>query len=213
MQKKKSATRKRYTTRRYKKKGFKKFAQKVVNSTAEKKTVSTYSYSNNVDATGFQFNATNISQGDTDGTRDGDQLLIRSVEMELHPWLGATPDTNNIVRVMLVQWYGLASSLTVGDVLQVTSALNSSCVMSPYNHDNRYQFKVLYDRRFVLSANGTSTHFQKVMITRGFRRKVQYVAGSATSATNGVYMLAFSDSISGPHPALDYNVKINYSDL
>lgn len=148
--------------------------------------------------------------GDGDSTRDGDQIQIRSIEFNWSMQLpGIAPDTSNIVRVIIFQWFP-SSVPAVGSILLDTTTPQST-VISPYNHDNRLQFKILMDVKSTLSVQGQSVRVNRKYIKSGMRRKVQFLAGSLTGE-NKIYALSVSDSALVGHPTYNFYSKVNYSD-
>ena len=98
-----------------------------------------------------------ISQGDTDTTRDGDALTMSSLEIRGHWVVG---DAYNVCRIMLIQWFptdGVAP--TVSQIL-----FNSGNIYAPISvkaHDYRQQFAVLYDKIIVVDTNNPTKMFYK----------------------------------------------------
>lgn len=149
---------------------------------------------------------TDIGQGDTDQSRDGDQLAIRSIEVN---WAFITADVTNLCRLIVFQWYP-ATVPTSSNVLAYSGA-NILNPLAPYNHDSRFQFKILLDVRSTVSTNDAIRSYRRY-IKGGMKRKIQYIAGSATAAANMIYVMYMSDSGLTTHPALSYSIKVNYND-
>lgn len=187
---------------------------KVINSRAEKKYYITNSgpspYKVGISTAGYVAQMSGIGQGDTDTSRDGDSLLVKSLNLNYQIEVG---DTFNVIRVIMFQWFP-TSVPTAGNILQdVTLG-----VLNPhqtYNHDLRYNYKVLYDKTHTIGATSTNIPIVKiskqVYITSGFKRKLQYQAAT-TTGNNQFYLMAISDSSAGPDPQLIYNVKLNFLD-
>lgn len=195
-----------FRRRRFKQKRFKKFIKRVANMGAEKK----YFYVTSggpqtVDSTGSITSVSDISQGDTDITRDGDQVYLRSIEFV---WEADVADTFNQVRFIVVQWYPPTTPV-VSDVLIGTG---TTTFFMPYNHDKRFNFKILYDRTVTVDTNTPSKLSRKIQVIRGFRRRIQYLGG-ATDGTNKIYVLKISDSGAASHPLVDNYFKLNFSDM
>lgn len=181
-----------------------KIANQVVRGRSERKhyqTTANSTQNNSATITSIS----NIPQGDTDETRDGDQLRISSVELN-YELIGA--DATNLFRVMLFQWFD-DSTPTVTDVL--TSAIDA--ILQTYRRDTRRMFRVLYDHTHPLSLNSSNevlVRFKR--FTRGFRRKIQYQAGG-TTGINKLYILLVSDSGVASDPAYIYKTRVNYTDM
>lgn len=160
-----------------------------------------------VPSTGALLSMVDVTQGNGDTQRIGDSLYVRSLEFNFNL---ANGDSTNFLRCILFQWKpNINGNPAVGDLL-----LDSSDpINSPYNHDKRYQFKVIYDKTYLVDAVQAPVKHISWMFTRGFSRKVQYVGGASTEGSNRLFIYIFSDSSAIPHPTLAYTGKLSYSDL
>lgn len=213
-----SATRKSYRMRakravRFRRtskpsKVFTRKVRKVLNKSSEKKYLN-YVNSSTVDNTGaLILKLSEVSQGDTDTTRDGDQMTIRSLQFNMS---FAIADTTNYVRVIFFQWLqntqmGLPTASNI--LLDVVTAP----WLSPYSHDYRYNFRILGDHLIRLDSQ-VPLVYKKMFFKRFARRKVQYVGASSTAYTNGIFALVVSDSSAVPHPSVQWSGKLNFSDV
>ena len=122
-----------------------------------------------------------VPQGDSDTTRDGDQLTISSLEIRYNMFLNivsaaaTNPQEINNMRLIIFQWYPDSTPI-VSDILLTTH------VLAPYQHDKRFMFKILYDKSHILTcqnttvvaANVNSSIVQHIRLNRGYKRKIQY---------------------------------------
>lgn len=190
-------------------KSFSKKVNKVVMKSSEKKywDVAT---TTSVDLSGSITDLTAIPQGDTDQTRDGDQLQIRSIKGKAQIQVA---DTTQIVRFIIFQWYMdtnvVGTAPTVGQILQ--SVGTGYGPMSGYNHDGRYNYRVLYDRTCFLDTTDKVQCGLQWFINKGLRRKIQF-HGGATGGKNKIYLLLLSDSGAATHPAVIYYNRVSFSD-
>lgn len=189
------------------KRRYKRFVRKVkhiANTAGEKKYFAVSSGGpQTVDSTGTITSISNIPQGDTDNTRDGDQAYIRSLELF---WEADAADVFNVLRLLVVQWYPATTPL-VTDILLTTGV---DGFMSPYNHDQRFQFRVIYDKRVTISTDRPAANF-RVRLRRFGRRRIQYLGGT-TDGQNKLYLLKISDSGAVSHPFIQNFTKLNFSD-
>lgn len=162
--------RRRPFRRQARKKRFHKFAKKVLRVSQEKK----YSYIFSPVASPATFSRgtplilslTNIAQGDTDNTRDGNMWSIRSFEIHLqvsanpsytvstagnNPWGYGTPNPFTTFRLLVWQWLPTSDPTTASLIPLLMVPSTSSEVMAPYNHDQRRNFRVLLDRTKMVS--------------------------------------------------------------
>lgn len=168
----------------------------------------------------FQVFLTDVPQGDTDSTRDGDQLYARSLELNFETFIqgiGGTNDFSNNVRVIVYQYLPMSDGThptnTGTDILQSpTIGASIPNWLSGYNHDNRFNFRILFDKLIPLSGNGPANYAEKVMITQIPQCKIQYNAGASVNGSGMIYLAFYSDSLVATHPAFNYWAKFNYND-
>lgn len=172
--------------------------------TAEKKFFQVTGTSVAIDENGGVVNISDISQGDTDITRDGDQLLVRSIELACS---FVVADATNLMRLLVVQWMPQGVP-ALSDV--ITSTGGPLACLAPYLHDTRYQFRVLYDKRVAVDTYNPIKIIHKRLIRIPIR-KIQYVAGTNVG-NNKIYAMFISDSAAVSHPTVNYQFKLNFSD-
>lgn len=133
-----------------------------------------------------------VAQGTTDQTRVGDRITAKSLTFRftLSDFsLSLTANSQNFVRVLLVQWYPLVSSTPA-----ITDILHTSSVLSSPNHDKRQMYRILYDRCLPLVGGEVPTnHYYRtvqIKIPRS-HRQLQYNSGT-TDCTNGLYVFAIA---------------------
>jgi len=183
--------------------------QTALNNIAEKKYKANSIPQTAVDFTGslVDFHAT-IAQGDTDITRDGDQLWTRSFEFN---YISIGVDTTNAMRILIFIWKP-TSTPVVTDILAFGNGTNVA-PGSPYNHDRRSDFYILYDALHSYSLGGPDCISKKILIYKipTYLRKAQYV-NQGTVGANHIYVLFISDSAAATHPTIAYNSKLNFTD-
>jgi len=198
------------------------FARKVIsimNSRQEKKFFSIYAtrFAPPTGTVATNFSLSEVTQGDGDTNRDGDQFYVTSIQMKYH-YLGNPAYSTNVqyVRIILFQWTDSIASATVPSIqailLDVSS--NDAAVVSPYNHDTRYNFRILYDKTHGIGLASTTmppqTFNESVIITKGFTPKVQLEA-TGTGGTNKFYMLITGTAATNPG-ILSVHTKVNFKD-
>jgi hypothetical protein len=161
-----------------------------------------------VDYDGTVLPLNDMAQGDTDQTRDGDSISMKSLEIR------ATVTNNAAVTagVRLVVVRDKQNTLAnPGDYLAYGSdpvALNT-----PFAWDNRHRFTVLYDE--VINADGTL--FDKHSIVHFIPLKglkTQYDGGSTDATTNALKLIYISDvdSTGMTFPTLRLVSRLIYND-
>lgn len=190
-------------------KNFSRKVKRVLTKAAEKKFHDvSQAGSVSVTSTPVLVDLSSISAGDTDQTRDGDQLTIRSIHLKYQLVAG---DSTNIVRIILFQWFMdtavAGGGPTAANILQSTT--NS---MSSYTHDTRFQYKILDDKIVSLDTSSRDSYTLNRRIIKGFKKKIQFSA-AGTSGTNKIYLLYMSDSAAAPDPGLIYYSRLTFSDV
>lgn len=146
-----------------------------------------------------------VPQASTDTSRNGDQITVRSIELD---WIWSAADSFNIVRTIVFQWFP-SGTPTASDLLILSVSLP---YISPYNHDQRFKYKILMDvMNSVSTTSGQYAIVKRKYILGGFKRKIQYDAGG-TNGTNKIYILTVSDSGVVINPTVNYIAKLNFSD-
>lgn len=220
------------------KKGLKSLGRKIEDATSEKKYLQIYNQTLAGDAlpavNGYVKSLSDTPIGDTETSRDGSQLEIRSLEMKIIIELGTQAVGTNPgferYRIIIFQWFENDAHRVpvMGDILEQTvAAPNASYnVLCSYNHDNRYLYNILYDsglKRLTFPgtlqyAGGGITqtdwchHTFNFFLKKFRRRKIQYNSGNNTG-TNKIYMLAYSDVIAASNPPIIFfQSKLNFND-
>jgi hypothetical protein len=159
--------------------------------------------STSVDYNGHIVAHTDVGQGDTDQTRDGDNLFPLRLEIRLQVQLA---DTSNLVRVIFFRW--IPSSTPVpGSIMQTTG--NVLAPMSPVYHDYRQQYHVIYDKVFQLDTY--HPYQMDVAVIKLPKQSIQFEAGGLTG-TNKYYSCAITDSSAASHPAVVMYTKLWFTD-
>lgn len=175
---------------------------------------------------------TDIPQGDTDQTRDGDQVSLAGalkLNYQLDVDLGndilqQTPT----IRIVVFQWHpqtesGGATEPTLANLFN-NGPSGAPDVYSFFNHDNRFMFTVLLDRIHRLVGPGGATtlaYNPKVSLIKRHivkykkrvRRKIQFSAGSTVIAVNHLYICYLSDlAADAQNPTITWTAKLVFHD-
>lgn len=177
--------------------------RKEILKIAEKKFI------NGTNSAGIDFSGTvtsisDVAQGDTDNTRDGDNLYLTSLQLR---WSVVLGDSTNLARIIVFQWKP-NSTPTTGDILITTGS--TAAPLSAYNHDTRQSYRILSDSLVALNAAETMKAGTSFVVNFPVKQ-IQYT-GSGTTGTNKLYLLALSDSGASSHPTFTYYYKLNYRD-
>lgn len=148
---------------------------------------------------------TDIAQGDTDQTRDGDRIELSSLE---YRWVCTPANLTDVVRLIVFQWKG-NSTPAVTDVIESTLTASQSAPLSEPSHDNRQLYNILADDLLCgSSTNNTAVcGYTRILAFPG--RSVQFSAGG-TTGTGKIYYLLIGSAAASSQFTMVY--KINYKD-
>lgn len=187
--------------------------KKVLGRNSELKFVN---YQGGPAAIGNVFNVADVfqpTQGGTDNQRNGDRCTLTSTIITFGSQvnnLGADP--YNTIRWILVQWHPNTVPTAANILLNGPSGTQD--VWSHYNHDNRQEYKILFDKIQTLSVNGDEVknrHLFRVRLKKA-QKQVQFVA-AGTAGTNKLYLLYVTDGAGAHPPNLVYACKTFFRDI
>lgn len=162
--------------------------------------------------TGAFYELTDVPQATTnatDTTRDGDQVYIRSLDIRGWVVVNATAGYN-LLRVLVVQATSFLTGPPINSNILLTPVTYG--LLSPYNHDNRFNFKILYDKVFAVDITWRNKVPFRFRLNKKFKqRKIQYSAGAANAGTNRLFLMFISDNGVDP-PRVDFASKFNFGD-
>jgi hypothetical protein len=162
---------------------------------------------------GTLFTLSNVGQGDTFATRDGDRMKIKWLQMNLSFVLGSS---SYLCRVIILQWRPSTSigNPTATNILNVTG--QAEAVNSSYNQQfcgPGKQAVILLDKTFVIPPSGSIICVKPWLnkkITGGFSPLQQFIAGG-TTGSNQLYMLAISDTAANG-PSVRFVSQVAFTD-
>jgi len=167
------------------------------------------------------------AQGLSDSEHVGDGIMLAgSIQFRATLTADITGDGTQslpFIRVIMFQWHptatsGGATEPTAGDIL-----LSSSPTMLTFhNHDQRQNYTIIMDRVVALTGVTTATpalcgqehkYVQGSFPVSRLRKRIQYVAASSTTMSNGLYVMTFSNLASdAQNPAMAWGTKVFYRD-
>lgn len=183
--------------------------KRVLKASEEKGWKDAYSGSLSADTAGTCILLNGLTQGDTSVNREGDEVLMRSVKLNLNM---ITADATNIFRVMLViDHEPQGTTLTMGEVLDMATIL-----YPPYAYrkmDYKKRFTILYDNTVYLNTLAYSNGFLKV--NQVLNLKTLYKSGSnagtiADISRNALYFCIGSDSGAVTHPTFNVGSRVTF---
>ncbi len=163
-------------------------------------------------------------------SRSGNSIVMTSLKLDGLVYIDqnfASPDVNNIVRLLLVQMTDDNQSAPAA-----TDILETNDVNSFYKLKGTRRYKIHYDKRFYLQnveqTASTTAGMSATTSTEPFRKrfiikakipkkglKVTYSQGSISGngpVVNGFFLLSVSDSGTISHPAMIYRSRLRFLD-
>jgi len=154
---------------------------------------------------------TNVTQGDTDSTRTGTQI----VPVRIH-FKGRIvyADSTQVLRILIFVWNN-------NDEFQVPDADN---ILGPgptgpidcwsfYNTEQSDSYRMLYDHTFVGSAGTSdSRNPEWFEVKRKLYGKMKFNDNTTNFGSKKVYCLMISDSSSITHPYVYWNNQLEFTD-
>lgn len=182
-----------------------------LNSMIERKHVDTnltQGFLGGVDANGTIVELTAISQGDTEVQREGIQVNLQSIKLDLQLNYA---DTFNKLRVIMFKWFDNTNP-SIGDLLNGSGFTNF--IQAPYNWvTGRSKYKVLMDvKTLTTSVDKPVAYIRRRINLRN--SKLRFLGSSATSGEWGrIFLFICSDSAVLTHPVPTGVARLVYTDL
>jgi len=162
---------------------------------------------------------TDIVQGDSDTTRDGDSCIIKRLHFAaLARYNQVNTTTNlvtsiNVLRMIVFVWKPFFADAppSAAKILTYTGT-----VYSPFaglHHDGRDQFVILFDKTVVL--DGFCSPAKMLTCDLKLNHKVHWKSGSTTNISGGIYYFTISNAIAagGLYPELQQSAfRIDFTD-
>lgn len=165
---------------------------------------------------------TNIDQGDTESTRDGDRVILKSFSMKGH--IITDPDATNdtICRIIIFQ----TRNNIKGTAPVVTDVLATDNVSAIRSWDDRKDIRVYYDKRFIIpmaysGALDATPDIQKWTLVEYYKKykrgmKVTYDGtggGSADAEWGHFWIILMTNQGAGFQPLWTLETRMCYCDI
>jgi hypothetical protein len=148
----------------------------------------------------------NIAQGDTGSTRDGDSCKVVKLLLSFTAKINASA-TNSFVRVMLIR-----DDQTNGAIFTTANLLEGDEYLSPINARNTDRFVVYYDKLFALSNTGAGCVKDNMNKECSFHIQFGAATAAITSLRSKSLALCFISDESTNYPTIDYRSRLTYVD-
>lgn len=157
---------------------------------------------------------TALSQGVTDSDRIGDKVNLDyySARITLVGDNGTSAPFYQRVRTIIFQWFpdDGASAPTAATIING----GTSHIFGYYNTNQTSNFKVLYDKKQVMSnepANPSFENVQEINIRKSEVKPIKF-AGTVTNASNHLYLLIMTNNGSVDPVTGVFNGRMRYAD-
>lgn len=186
--------------------------RRMINNVQENKYWPVYAGYATVNASGAITKWSAISQGDTASTRDGQDIMFKSIDLRFNIFpTSAAVMTGNAFRIIVFQWKP-DDNVSVPGMSDILESSFTQPVFSPIRVQTKQLFRVMYDRLFRVYNGGPGAAGRTVRITgKRMVRRIRYNAGVTTTGTNQIYVLVISDA-AVQTPSWSYGAYLRYSD-
>lgn len=197
--------------------------KRLVNKTIENKQIS-WKQSTTVSTAGYRnYGFITIAQGVTDGdgqgsaARIGNKVTLMSMNWKFGFQIPDASESNNKIRVLLVESTEGAVALSKEDILKYHNYTTdgNQVFISPYTTktDTNKRYKVHMDRTFSMSLYKNPSIRFSHKITFGKTGRVINFNDQYTGPVDCKFtLIAISDSTVATHPTMDANMKLVYKD-
>ncbi len=152
----------------------------------------------------------NILQGDGGSNRDGNQVKVIGMYIN-YLWVMHASAVTTQVRLMIIEDKQTNGAVfSAADILSDVTGIDN--IISPYNLNNKYRFRVIYDKVHMLNDNGNQTAKVSTFIKLDTKLRYDGTAGDVTDATSSSYSFLAVSTESTNSPALTRNFWLRFVD-
>ncbi len=156
-----------------------------------------------------------VGIGDTDSLRDGENLLVTSVQYNIHCTADANITKGTICRLLLVLKRDVR-----GATVTIPNLFVSDTIISMRQVQNSKNFKILSAKNFVIQPPDIAGD-QKVVMIRFYKKfkvpiKVKYLSTAATIAgidRNSLHLIFMTDATATFLPSFSGQVRVTFKDI
>ncbi len=151
-----------------------------------------------------------INQGDTDETRDGSSIRLKSIDLKGFVKLHASATSTMIRIIIVLDKQTNQAQFTYPDLYE--DATTGDAIISARNIDNAHRFVVLMDTRISLSASGNS------VVPFSFYKKINTIirydntGNVVADLTSNAYSLLLVSDEATNTPAVTLSARLRYID-
>lgn len=140
-------------------------------------------------------------QGTSDGNRVGDRIHLERILYNFHHTYDSTLGDSYFIRITAIQWHPQATATPAPfNSNDIWLAGGATSYISAWNWDKikSGQFTVLHDERHLMGDQAlTKQQVARTIVLRKMRKTVQFYAGSGINASNLVYFIISTNTVTG----------------
>ncbi len=170
----------------------------------------TFSTATVADGVGSITALTNIAQGDTTLLRDGSSMKVVSVQCKLLLKINASASSSDLRMMIVLDSQTNQAIYTTADLLQ--SVVNIISVVSPLNLDNKFRFRVLYDKIYNVDTGTSSTRLLKFYKKLDLKIRYDNAAAAITSLTSNSLSVVFISNEPTNEPTVTGIFRVRFID-
>lgn len=160
----------------------------IMNKATELKFVDlSFSRITDMPATGFLTILNTVPIGTGDNNRIGDKIFCKSVQIRFELNRG---NQDSIIRMIVIR--DKANTVLNSDVLEYSGNDDAFVPLNPYRRDTKYDYKVLMDKRFIVSNVERNIYFKSYNIK--LNCLTQFATASNIIEHNAIKILFFTDA-------------------
>ncbi len=153
---------------------------------------------------------TNIPQGDTDQTRDGAQVKLTRLDIKMVVNSHASAVSTEFRVMVVLDKQTNQAIYNATDLLSDVTAGDS--IVSALNLDNKYRFRVLYNKVMSFSNVGHNSQYTQISIPLDLRLRFDASTPSIADLTSNSLSMLFTSSQATNTPNLSLFARIRYVD-
>lgn len=158
---------------------------------------------------------TDISQGDTDVTREGDSVNLRRIRINIVAQ-NVDTTTNYGYRAILFKWKEDSVPTAVDIIGPTGGALDTNSWYDNHNHDQRHAYSIIFDTGPIVighTNSGSIPQRLSMVVDKRLRGKVYYTSGSTASGRGALWLLQLSEVTNASQDInTEFNAVVDFSD-
>ncbi len=195
---------------------FTKKVKQIISGQSETKYLDqTVSSSTPISGTSEILNITLVAQGDTEITRDGDEIYINSLECSGYLTADADETIDTTARLIIFRQVTNCEGTApiIGDLLE------SDNIIALRNMDNRGEYKVYMDRFIILKHFDIGSQPRsRIKYYKNFKSPLKCSfdgtgAGIANAEKGHLFIALITGSANTFQPVWDFNIRVKFKDM